>query len=329
MLIRIDAEVAAGAITSDRAESLKRSIIAAMQRYADRFHNLLVQSTRQAAEIAAGAHAQGLSAASQAAGVSISYNFASVPVRALENMMMRRGLPGGGLADTYRTLINRKIQHIAPEIDRILTSAIARGTSSNRLTTELAAAMAREDDRLMRTLRSLGPRGGRTAEAIASGVEIPGDEIVGARRLLFDSRRIATTEILTAHHESDHLAMVESPVVKAVRWQTSGRHDIPDACDVLEQSDIYGMGAGVFPTKNAPSKPHPFCRCHLVSLLAEPDEWDRAPEPPEPLRLAAENDVRKVLSGGTDKYIESQREMINQRLRLAREAAEDLEEVAA
>lgn len=333
MLIRIDAEVASGKLNADRAEALKRSIMAAMQRYADRLSDLLIRSTQQAAEFSAGAHAEGLSRASQAAGVAISHNFAAVPTRALENMMMRRGLdlPGGGLAGTYRTLINRKIEHIAPEIDRILTSGIARGISARDLTSELATAMAREDPQLLRVMRNLGPRGGRTAEAIAAGVEIPDVQMQRARSLLFDSRRIATSEINQAYDASDKVAAAESPVVDVLQWEVSGRHaglpSSPDVCDVAAEADLQGLGPGRYHKATVPSLLHPHCACRTRKILLDPSEWGKEPRPVPPVRLVSDEEMAGMLGLDPETRlgtIKSQAKMLNQRLQAAHRAAQEV-----
>lgn len=326
MLARIVRDGEAGRITEARRDGLILSIMEEMQRYSDRVVVVLDESVMAAAEAAAAGHANALSAASTVAGITRTHSFTSVPIRAIEGLMQRRGLSEfGGIAETYQTLMRRKLQDIAPEVDRFIASAFTRGQSAETATAELAKIMAQNDPAILDTLGKLGPRGGRTRAAIRSAEVIDDADLVKAKQLLSDSRRIMRTEINTGYHESNVLGMMESPVVRSVRWQTSGRHEglhsSPDVCTVLRDADIYGLGPGMYPPELVPSLPHPNCGCRGVAVLLRPADWDKPkPEVPD-VRFADESQVRAVVGDGvTDNYIQRQMEMMNTRLRLADEA---------
>jgi hypothetical protein len=86
--------------------------------------------------------------------------------------------------------------------------------------------------------------------------------------------RLARTEINNAYWESARRASIESPVVKGIRWELSGRHPEYDVCNILAESDLFELGIGVYPAEYLPAKPHPNCLCYQVDVLRDVDEWD-------------------------------------------------------
>lgn len=337
MLVRVQGEADVGTITPQRAERLRRSIRREMRRLEERLTAALSQGAREAAELAAEGHAAGTAAAAEIAEISVAADFTSVPREALEGVMVRRGLSQGGtLSETFQTLIRRNAMAAAEDIDRAITSAVARGMSNQRLTTEIAAQLARDEPEMRRALRSLGPRGGRTLAAIDEGVEIQGPTLKRAKRLLYDARRIAVTEINTAYTEASLVAAEKSPVVSYVRWRVSSRHwglsSSPDICSVYQATDRHGLGEGIFTPTNCPSHPHPFCMCWQSSVVRPPEEWGE-PSPPaaqpkeitdeemrRALEEAAEDERRSESSRKiTDAFVKTQAKMGNRGLRRAHE----------
>jgi len=331
MLVRIDREAGTGIITAERAEALRRSILTEMARFGIRLEAQLIAGTNLAAEAAAAAHGEALQAAARAAGVTISHSFASVPRRALENMMMRRGLDiisdrgrggvgRGGLSGTFETLVRRRIRNLQPDVDRILTSAVARGQSAGRLTKELALTMSRDDPALSLALERIGARGSRLNRLLHEGKLDEITDVPEIRRLLYDARRIAVSEPLHAFHESNIQGMVESPVVKLVKWSVSGRHgglhSSPDSCDAFADADIYGFGAGLYHPGQAPSLAHPHCACTLQAVVARPAEWGDPKPPMQPLKTISEDGMKSILGeDATEAYVKSQSRMMNNKIR--------------
>lgn len=336
MLVRVDAEGAAGVITEARARSLSASIRKIMEEYGAALYRLLTEGTTAAANRGAQAHVAAVQAAARAARVEFSVGgaFARVPQRALELMMVRRGLPGG-IADTYKTLINRKITNAAADVDRLLFSAVGRGQSAGRTTFELAQLMARGED--IAALKKL--RGGASLyrrlhagsfDALLGGIDNPGS----LRTLLSDSRRIAVSETNGALHESLAEGMAASPLVDIVQWAVSGRHHAipglaPDVCDALAEADVYGYGAGRYNSKSVPALPHPHCGCRLSAVCLRPADWGRAPRPlTQPGRLT-DSDAKRLLPGKTPRFMETQIETANKRIQDAYRVAVATERVAA
>ena len=325
MLIRIQQEADDQVITAERAKRLRRHVRQEMRRLQERLVRSLGDGAHRAAQLAADGHQAGLTAASNAAGVGIDFDFEKVPRRALEQMMVRRGL---GQSATFKTLIRRNVEEAAPDIDRAITSAVARGVSNQRLTKEIAHELARGNKELQEALGNLGPRGGRTLQAIQEDIEVPEGQLQRAKRLLYDARRIAVSEINTAYTEANRTSMVESPVVDLVRWKTSTRHDglasSPDICDYFERANLHGFGGGLYHPGTAPANPHPFCMCWCRAVLKDPEDWGSGNrEVPEPDEASAAG-VKEVLAGApggrklTDAFVDRQAKVANRHLKLAK-----------
>ncbi|WP_020505659.1 Hint domain-containing protein [Lamprocystis purpurea] len=78
-------------------------------------------------------------------------------------------------------------------------------------------------------------------------------------RQLYGLRRIARTEMSTAHHQAVIAVSEEDPEVLGYRWRLSASHPVADICDYYADVD-FGMGAGVWPKEQVPKgKAHPHC----------------------------------------------------------------------
>lgn len=274
------AQLSEGQITEARAAQLSNSMMAEMEDLADRLDQQFIRMQDRAMQLAAQGHAQGLAAAREVAGVSISHSFADVPARAVRFMMARRDL---GLSSRFKTLLNRNIESMAPEIDRALSQAVQKGMSAPDLAEDLTKIMADDpavSDALQRVrinpkTREIVPRLGTSPEFLDT------DDYKRAKKLLFDNYRIAVTENNTAYFEADRVAATESPVVDLVEWQVSGRHfglrSSPDVCTLYLQQDLHGYGSGVYHPASVPALPHPFCGCSTTKKLLRPSEWGRGP----------------------------------------------------
>ena len=83
----------------------------------------------------------------------------------------------------------------------------------------------------------------------------------------YHAERIARTEYSRAYGDGMHTLMVQDEDVIAIRRRVSAAHAIDDICDVIQHSDFYGMGAGVYPKDKVPSYPsHPHCNCRMVEV---------------------------------------------------------------
>lgn len=165
--------------------------------------------------------------------------FNRIPIRAVAAMNV-------GRRETFKTLIQRNIEDAAPELDILLTRAVAQGMSPARLTNDIADLLAGDDP------KGLGEYG------------LDPSDVSGVRTLFSDARRIAVSETNNALREANTISLQESPVMAAT-WQRSGRHEglkqKRDKCDDYAEEDRFGLGPGMWPIAQWPDAPHPYCAC--------------------------------------------------------------------
>lgn len=285
MILEINQDVEAGRITEARAERLRDSINDAMRRFANRAPVILENARDEAIRASVTAHEDAtrrLVAQSQAS-VEVGERFAQVPDDVVEMAMRRRAL---GASTTFQTLINRNVQEAAGSIDRAITSALARGEANQELTKRIAGHLARNDEELLDVLRRRGKAGRDLAESVA-GLDLTDDELQRSKRLLYDARRIAVTEISNHYDEADAVSMARSPVVDLIQWNTSAQHggldSSPDRCDYLEQANPHGYGVGLYHPETVPARPHPHCQCPKTAVTHRPENYGKTRDvPPKP-----------------------------------------------
>lgn len=98
----------------------------------------------------------------------------------------------------------------------------------------------------------------------------------------YAAMRLARTEINNALHERQ-IAGAKRPGVKAVKWNLSGSHRVPDLCNVYAGHG----GNGHWAPDSIPDKPHPQCFCYLTYVMLPADDF-----------------VKKLESGGFDDEID-------------------------
>lgn len=87
----------------------------------------------------------------------------------------------------------------------------------------------------------------------------------------YSAMRLARTEINNALHERQVEAAQTRPGIKAVKWNLSGSHKVPDKCN---QYAARG-GNGHWAVDNIPDKPHPNCFCYLTYIMEDADTFRR------------------------------------------------------
>ena len=269
-LARLTRDAAIGTVTAERAERLRREIIAVLAE----IERELARTTGQASNVIVrdlvDIHRDATVSIGQryAAGLdtgAISARFDTVATRALQALAAR-----GDVAATFRTLIRRHMVEAAPALDRVLRAGVAQGMSTRRLTEDVAAVLN---------------GGERPASLRTAG--LTDADLSGLRSLRYDATRIARSETLNALREGGRQAAVASPVIMAQQWQLSGRHAPSGcACEVLAKANWHGMGPGFFPPEAWPIAPHPFCSCYAGSVkLRPPSQWAQAKPAGPPRRL--------------------------------------------
>lgn len=87
----------------------------------------------------------------------------------------------------------------------------------------------------------------------------------------YAAMRLGRTEINNAFHERQ-LQGATRPGVKAVHWNLSGSHVVPDKCNVYATHN----GTGNFAPDKVPDKPHPQCFCYLTYITQSPEQFRKA-----------------------------------------------------
>lgn len=87
----------------------------------------------------------------------------------------------------------------------------------------------------------------------------------------YAANRLARTEINNAFHRAQIDQRKDSPFTEGFKWNLSGSHPKPDACnDYADDVHFKGGDPGVFRSSEAPGKPHPNCLCYLTTVM-KPD----------------------------------------------------------
>jgi len=87
----------------------------------------------------------------------------------------------------------------------------------------------------------------------------------------YAAMRLARTEINNAFHERQ-VEGAKRPGVKAVQWNLSGSHRVPDLCNVYANHG----GNGEWPVDDIPDKPHPNCFCYLTYIMMSSSDFKKA-----------------------------------------------------
>lgn len=86
----------------------------------------------------------------------------------------------------------------------------------------------------------------------------------------YNSERIARTEMARAYGDATFTDAIYNDEMIGVQFTLSSGHDASafDVCDVHCGSDLYGMGAGIYPKTQAPEYPfHPHCLCNISQVM--------------------------------------------------------------
>jgi hypothetical protein len=326
--------------TPGRMAGLRESILRRLGEFRDAYGVHLDAAVIEAIEVAVDGHRLATEAASRAAGVTINASWTKIPAEAVDLLALRRPFMG---SYQFTSLVDRGISEMGPRIDRLLASQFARGVNAVDRAKQIADVLGAYNPSVRNLLRNGTVRIDRfTREILNASTEGIDEELVKqARKLIYDSYRIAVTETNSAFFAADQHAASESPVVSLVKWEVSGRHwglpSSPDICSAYHLRDWTGYGPGVWHPASVPIQPHPFCGCSTSKILRRPSEWSK-PKPPltEP-RMTDSDEMRRVLEQArgrvrgttprpiTDRFVETQTELSN---RLASQSYDVAREVS-
>lgn len=270
----------------DHLQGLRHRIRVEWARMEGRIFTALESGVALQIEEVLGIHRQLLSSVSRRRGVDFPLveRLGGANAAALSVILSR-----GGTANALRSLTHAPIVASLAEVDALLERAVFRGVGAGEFTRDLAALLGGEEiiphlpsaSRLHRgRMGRLDPRRYGISEA----------DFPAMRGLLYRSRMIAVSETNNALRETNRQALSRSGLIEAVHFQTSGIHDAlvssPDECDVLAETDAYGLGPGMYPPRAFPDGPHPHCGCTQGRVRSRrPSEWGQPPGPlPRPIR---------------------------------------------
>lgn len=92
----------------------------------------------------------------------------------------------------------------------------------------------------------------------------------------FAAKRLARTELNNAFHAVAVQEGIDSPFITGQKWNLSGSHPKPDACNDYADGEHYvGGDAGVYRAADVPSKPHPQCLCFLTPVTPSREDFIR------------------------------------------------------
>ncbi len=109
---------------------------------------------------------------------------------------------------------------------------------------------------------------GEGAEHLDKKVRVAYEE-----KVRYHANRIAQTELHREYAKAIALDMADDDDIQYVQYELAPTHPITDICDYFAGADLYGLGRGIYPKREAPVPPlHPFCRCQLSPRLDLTDE---------------------------------------------------------
>jgi hypothetical protein len=264
--VEFDLQASDSPLTEERAQSLKQQIEGVLQELEQQTGATTDTAVRQTVDDVVAIHEQVVADLlehhiGETPLVTIQQGLDRINTRAVAVLAARNDVSSG--AAGFQTLMKYHLEAAGPDLDRLISSAIARGVSSQQLTRDVADFLA-------------------NGVANLNGYGLTLADTDGLASLQADAARIATSETLNALRESQTQAMMASSVIDAVQWGLSGNHFDIDECDLLAEADWYGLGPGFYPPEKLPVAPHPWCRCGpKATRLRHPSTWN-TPRPPAP-----------------------------------------------
>jgi ABC-type amino acid transport substrate-binding protein len=289
----IEKDVSEKAITPERATVLRRQLDGAIESITALVNRVTQDGMDFTIAAVVDAHEQAVAFLAERYGqAGLAVRFDRVPAQTVAVLNARREN-----AANFRTLVKLHAEDAVADVDRLLTSAVARGVSSKRLTDDLVKLLE-----------------GRGSAVREQDYGLAG-ELTDAKSLRANMRMIAVSEINNALRESNAQALVANGMVLAAQWTLSGNHPDEDACDGLARSDFYGFGPGYYDPRVWPIAPHPHCGCYQGDVLMRPvSEWTSARGAVRP--ILGEPDVYR-LKGLTDRALEVQTNLVHAIVRAA------------
>lgn len=224
--------------------------------------------------------------ASSSSSISASVSFSGAATRAAQAILARREL-----AEAFATIRDET----SSAANRILRRGLLRGAPSTAIARELRqyvvadGSLLEGDASILADRRRIG-----YGTLIELGYEPTPENLEMIRKeaaqIASKAQRIARTEIMQTEREVSIQAAIDSPVVAYIKIRLSYRHKAKCACEPIVEADWFGLGEGVYPVRQVPSRPHPNCWCPHSNILLPESEWGK-PRPADPERVLDPDDV--------------------------------------
>lgn len=174
------------------------------------------------------------------------------------------------------------------EITRAVESAVVQGHGSAQAAREfLARGQAVPAEIAARLGAADSAALGSTAERLMKG----------ERSALYQAQRVFRTEINRAHGEAFMAGADQNPDFAGFRFLLSPGHPKPDICDLLASQNLYGLGPGVYPSREkCPWPAHPNTLSYVE--VVHKDEVSAEDKAGKELPMAALNRLPREVQDG-------------------------------
>lgn len=181
----------------------------------------------------------------------ISTDFSTVPVNAVKNVVSRVWTDDKVFSDRIW-----RLNRIAKSgINDILSTGVVKGTSAVEISKQLKQYLLDPE---------ITPNVSWTTAVKPS--------VRGKGTIHYNALRLARTEINNSYRETLIEANKENPITLGIRWNLSKSHPVKDICDIWAESDLYGLGAGIYPPHASPID-HPNGLCYITDVLRPANQW--------------------------------------------------------
>lgn len=93
----------------------------------------------------------------------------------------------------------------------------------------------------------------------------------------YAAMRLGRSEVQNAFHRTSVRNYQQTPWVETVKWNLSGSHPKPDACNEYSEDVTFPGGeAGMYRPTEVPDKPHPNCLCFVTPEVMDLDKFVKA-----------------------------------------------------
>jgi hypothetical protein len=193
----------------------------------------------------------------------------------------------GGAARHWKTALRGHLANAQDEANTIVRVALANGVPARELARRLRPYVQGAEDFHQAFV------GDAFKKVRLADRQLPPHLRGAARRMRYNARRIAESEISNARAEAELQHYAQDPLIDGILWRTArsrGTTRTPDICDILEETRFFAdRPPGYFPLNQVPLPPHPHDRCERRPFVRPIEEASRPKS--NPMRVVPANKV--------------------------------------